>query len=139
MPGPRSISALTTTIPHMCYLKPKKGCKDLLRRMLQANPAARASLDEVLKHPWMTPSASWCPRMLMLGADSDSDVPKHAVLKWPDQVDRKWFNRIAAIESKNGDDAWRSLVHALEIVSHLCRGGESRAHTTYRNFISYMS
>jgi len=115
-----------------------KGCRDLLRRMLQANPAARASLDEVLKHPWMNPSATRCPRMLLLGADSD--VPKHAALKWPDQVNRKWFNRIAAIESKNGSDAWRSLVHALELVSHLCEpcsGGDSRAHT--RSFTSHMS
>jgi serine/threonine protein kinase len=118
----------------------KKGCRDLLRRMLQANPAARTSLDEVLKHPWMTPSTSRCPRMLLLGADRD--VPKHAALEWPDQVDRKCFNRIAAIESKNGDDAWRSLVHALEHVSHLCEpccnhGGDSRAHT--RSLTSHMS
>jgi serine/threonine protein kinase KIN1/2 len=109
----------------------KKGCRDLLRRMLQANPAARASLDEVLKHPWMTPSTFSSPRMLFLGPLRD--VPKHAALEWPDQVDRKCFNRIAAIESKNGDDAWRSLVNALEHVSHLCEpcnhGGDSRAHT----------
>lgn len=106
--------------------------------MLQANPTARASLDEVLKHPWMNPSAFRCPRILLLGADSD--MPKHARLKWPDQVDRKWFYRIAAIESKNGDDAWRSLAHALELVSHLCEpcsGGDSRAHT--RSLTSHLS
>ena len=75
--------------------------------------------------------------MLWLGADSD--VPKHAALKWPDQVDHKSFYRIAAIESKNGDDAWKSLVHALELVSHLCEpfgGGDSRAHT--RSFTSHV-
>lgn len=114
---------------------PKKGCRDLLRRMLQADPAARAPLDEVLKHPWMTPSTSRCPRVLSLGADRD--VPKYAALKWPDQVDRKKFNRIAAIESKNEEDAWRSLVHALEHVSHLCEpcnhGGDSRAHNILRS------
>lgn len=125
-------------LTHTCGLTPKKGCRDLLRRMLQANPAARASLDEVLKHPWMNTSAPRCPRMLLLGADSDA--PKHAALKWPDQVNRKWFNRIAAIESKNGDDAWKSLVHALELVSQLCEpcsGGDSRAHT--RSFTSHTS
>jgi hypothetical protein len=76
--------------------------------------------------------------MLSLGADSD--VPKYAALKWPDQVDRKWFYRTAAIESKNGDDAWRSLAHALELVSHICEpcsGGDSRAHT--RSFTSHLS
>ena len=116
----------------------QKGCRDLLRRMLQANPTARASLDEVLKHPWMNPSAKKCPRMFPLGADSD--VPKYAALKWPDQVDRKCFNRIAAIESKNGDDAWKNLVHTLELVSHLCDPcscGDSRGHT--RSFTSHMS
>ncbi|KAF8504578.1 kinase-like domain-containing protein [Russula emetica] len=100
-----------------------RGCRDLLLRMLQANPATRASLDEVLKHPWMNPSTF-----------------QHAALKWPDQVDRKCFYRITAIDSKNGDDAWRSLVHALELVSHLCEpsnGGDSRAHT--RSFTSHMS
>jgi serine/threonine protein kinase len=135
----RACSILALSTPHTrAVWHPQKGCRDLLRRMLQANPAARASLDEVLKHPWMNPSAIRCPRMLLLGADSD--VPKHAALKWPDQVDHKSFYRIAAIESKNGDDAWKSLVHALEFVSHLCdpcSGGDSRAHT--RSFSSHMS
>ena len=75
--------------------------------------------------------------MLSLGADSD--VPKHAALKWPDPVDHKQFYRIAAIESKNGDDAWKSLAHALELVSHLCEpcgGGDSRAHA--RSFTSHV-
>ena len=56
--------------------------------------------------------------MLLLGADSG--VPKHAALNWRDQVDRKWFCEIATLGSRNGDDAWRSLDHALELVSHLC-------------------
>jgi hypothetical protein len=95
--------------------------------MLHADPAARASLDEVLDHPWMNPKPAfrWCPGM---GAD---DVPKHAALKWPDQVDRKRFDRIAALESGNGDDAWRSLADALKLVSRLCEpysGGDSRAY-----------
>lgn len=116
------LSHLHSHIHTRCLSLERKGCRDLLQRMLQADPTARASLDEVLKHPWM----------LLLGADSD--VPKHAALKWPDQVDRKWFDRVAALESRNGDDAWRSLAQALDLVSHLCEpcscsSGDSRAHT----------
>jgi hypothetical protein len=57
-------------------------------------------------------------------------VPKYAALKWPDQVNRKRFNRIAALESRNGDEAWQSLADALKLVSRLCEpysGGDSRA------------
>jgi hypothetical protein len=78
--------------------------------------------------------------MFRLSLGADSDVPKYAALKWPDQVDRKSFNRIAAIESKNGDDAWKNLAHALELVSHLCDPcscGDSQGHT--RSFISHIS
>jgi len=115
---------------HTYYLWPKKDCKDLLRRMLHADPAARASLDEVLNHPWTNSSAFRCPRMLPVWADSD--VSKLAALKWPDQVDRKEFYRIAALDSRNGDDALRNLANTLELVSRLCElcsGGNSRAHT----------
>ena len=58
-----------------------------------------------------------------------ADVPRHAALKWPDQVDRKWFYRIAAFESRNGDDAWRCLSDTLKLVSRLCEpcsGGDSQ-------------
>jgi hypothetical protein len=76
--------------------------------MLQADPVARASLDEVLAHPWMQ-RVSRCPGKLSVGAD----VPKHAALRWPDQVNCQTFYRIAALESRNGDDAWKSLDNAL--------------------------
>jgi serine/threonine protein kinase len=75
-----------------------RNCRDLLRRMLHADPVARASLDEVLNQPWMNPSPFRCPRMSSVGAD----VPRHAALKWPDQVDHKRLYRIAAFESGMG-------------------------------------
>jgi hypothetical protein len=105
--------------------------------MLHSDPVARASLDEVLNHPWMnSPAFRWCPSVLTVGAD----VPKHAALKWPDQVDRKWFYRIAALDSRNGDNAWRSLTDALELVSRLCErnGGDSQGHDDLRH-TSHMS
>ena len=129
MPMPmRAVSQVYFTTTYCTAWHPKKDCRDLLRCMLQADPVTRASLDEVLNHPWMHLPTFWRPSMSLVG----TDVPKHAALKWPDQVDRKRFDRIAARESKNGDDAWRSLADALELVSRLCgpcSGDDSRAHT----------
>jgi len=81
-----------------------------------ADLIARASLDEVLTHPWMQ-RVSRCPGELSVGAD----VPKHAALRWPDQVNRQIsrFYRIGALESRNGDDAWKNLDDALGLLSCL--------------------
>jgi len=93
--------------------------------MLHADPVARASLEEVLDHPWMKP-ASRRPDMLLVGAD----VPKHAALRWPDQVDCQTFYRVAALESRNGDDVWKGLNDALVLVSCLCEAGsDPREHS----------
>jgi hypothetical protein len=84
----------------------------------------------VLNHPWTNSPTVRCPRMLPVGADSD--VSKLAALKWPDQVDRENFYRIAALDSRNEDDALRNLSDTLDLVSRLCEpcsGGNSRAHT----------
>jgi hypothetical protein len=91
--------------------------------MLHADPVACACLDEVLTHPWMQ-SVSRCLGVRSVGAD----VPKHAALRWPDQVNRQTFKRIAALETRNGVDAWKSLDDALGPLSRLFEAhGESRA------------
>ena len=94
--------------------------------MLHSDPIARASLDEVLNHPWMKPAFKRSNYdTLLVGAD----VPmhSHAELRWPDKVDRKTFNRIAALESRNRDDAWKGLTNALGLVSsHLCEARTGR-------------
>ena len=90
--------------------------------MLHADPIARASLDEVLDHPWME-TASKRPNQhtLSTGVDDVLMMHSHAELRWPDKVDRETFNRIAALESRNGDDAWKGLADALGLVSsRLC-------------------
>lgn len=90
--------------------------------MLHADSIARASLDEVFNHPWMEP-ASKRPNQNTPSVGVD-DVPMHsyAELRWPDKVDRETFNRIAALESRNGDDAWwKGLADALgSVSSRLC-------------------
>jgi hypothetical protein len=71
--------------------------------------------------------------MVSMGAD----VPKYAALQFPDQDDSKW-DIFAALESKNGDDAWMSLPDTLKLVSRLCEpcsSSDSQAHVlrgTYR-------
>ncbi len=85
--------------------------------MLEADPSARASLDEVLNHPWMKPR----PDVPSAGAD----VPTLAELRWPGQANRKRFYEVAALESRNGDDAWEGLADALGLVSRLCEEARS--------------
>ncbi|KAI0254434.1 kinase-like domain-containing protein [Lactifluus subvellereus] len=106
-------------------------CRDLLRRMLQADPAARASLDEVLNHPWMsTKSASFRRHPTGGLPGADSGPPTHAALMWPDEIDHKKFRKHVALDSGNGDDsdARKCLTEALELVSRVCetRGDASR-------------
>jgi hypothetical protein len=94
--------------------------------MLHADPVARASLDEVLTHPWMKLVSSCPGETGVLGAD----VPKYAALRWPDQVKRKTFYRIAALEYRNGDEAWKSLDDALGLLSRLFEAhNEPRGHS----------
>jgi hypothetical protein len=99
--------------------------------MLQADPIARASLDEVLDHPWMKPEFG-CPDMPWACAV----VPRLAAIRWPDQVDRKTFYRVTALESRNGDEAWNGLDDALRQVSRLCEarsgGDDSQWHSPER-------
>ena len=99
----------------------RKDCRDLLCRMLYADPIARASLDEVLDHPWMEPPSKRPNQNTLSAGVVDVPMHSHAELRWPDKVDRETFNRIAALESRNGDDAWKGLADALGLVSsRLC-------------------
>lgn len=86
--------------------------------MLHADPFARASLDEVLNHPWMNsdPPEFRCPSTCLV----DTDVPKYAALLCPNQVDRNWVYLLAELETRNGDDVWRNLTDALKQVSRIC-------------------
>jgi hypothetical protein len=79
---------------------------DLIRRMLEADPAARASLDEVLAHRWMNP----IPRLI--GAYKGAKAT-YATLRWPEKVLH---------------DAWRNknLANILELVARLCEAPNTR-------------
>ncbi|KAF8271127.1 kinase-like domain-containing protein [Lactarius quietus] len=81
-------------------------CRDLIRRMLQADPAARASLDEVLAHRWMNPTPG--PRNLQAPVK-----PTYASLTWLE---------------KNDDDVWRNknVANILELIAHPCEAPNTR-------------
>jgi hypothetical protein len=82
--------------------------------MLQADPAARASLDEVLAHRWMNPT----PGPRTLGTTYETT---YAALRWPEKVDRDSLFRAT-------DDARRkkSLANILELVAQLCEVPDTR-------------
>jgi hypothetical protein len=80
--------------------------------MLEADPAVRASLDEVLAHRWMNPTL--VPRKTT-----------YAALRWPEKVDHLF---------RAPDDAWRNkyLANILELVALLCEAPDTwRPHLTW--------
>lgn len=89
-------------------------CRDLIRRMLQADPAARASLDEVLAHRWMNPT----PGPHTLGATYETT---YAALRWPEKVDCDSPFRATNDARRN-----ENLDTILELVAQLCEVPDTR-------------
>ena len=91
--------------------------RDLIRRMLEVDPAVRASLDEVLAHRWMNPTPG--PRIL-LGAYETAKTT-YAALRWTETVDH---NDLFCAP----DDEWRNknLGNILELVAQLCEAPDIR-------------
>ncbi|KIJ13649.1 hypothetical protein PAXINDRAFT_100605 [Paxillus involutus ATCC 200175] len=79
-------------------------CKHLLSRMLVTNPAARASLSEVLEHPWMVRGSSGPP---------DSHLVHREPLR-ADELDRHVIRGMKGFEFGNEEDVERKLVAVLE-------------------------
>ncbi|KAI9441458.1 kinase-like domain-containing protein [Lactarius indigo] len=83
-------------------------CRDLIRRMLEADPASRASLDEVLAHRWMNPTPGL---RSLLGVYKVANAATYAALRWSEKVDHDLFRAPA-------DDARRdqNLADILELL-----------------------
>jgi len=82
--------------------------------MLEADPVARASLDEVLAHQWMNPT----PGLYSLIGAYKAAEATYAALRWPEMVER------------NLDDVWRNKNFAiLELVAGLCEAPNTRRST----------
>ncbi len=88
--------------------------------MLEADPAARASLNEVLAYRWMNPT----PGPRSLGAYKAAKATNYAGLRWPEKVDHDLFRA-------PNDDAWRNknLADVLELVARLCEAPNTRRPT----------
>ncbi|KAH9042719.1 hypothetical protein EDB85DRAFT_1089190 [Lactarius pseudohatsudake] len=94
---------------------------DLIGRMVEVDPVARVSLDEVLAHRWMNPTSG--PRSL-LDDYKAANATTHVALRWPEKVDHDLFRAPA-------DGAWRkqNLADILELVARLCEAPNTRRPT----------
>lgn len=79
-------------------------CKHLLTRMLVTNPAARATLSEVLSHPWMCRGFPGPP---------DSHLVHREPLR-ADELDRQVIKNMKGFEFGTEDEIERRLVEILE-------------------------
>lgn len=84
-------------------------CKHLLSRMLVTNPAARASLHEVLSHPWMV-------------RGFDGPPPSYLVQREPlraDDLDRQVIRGMKGFEFGTEEEIEEKLIHILESETYL--------------------
>ncbi|KIJ62403.1 hypothetical protein HYDPIDRAFT_114497 [Hydnomerulius pinastri MD-312] len=79
-------------------------CKHLLSRMLVTNPPARASLTEVLEHPWMLRGFSGPP---------DSHLVHREPLR-SDELDRQVIRGMKGFEFGTEEEVERKLITVLE-------------------------
>lgn len=84
-------------------------CKHLLSRMLITNPAARATLPEVLSHPWMLRGFSTPPDSHMLHRE-----PIRA-----DELDRQVVRGMIGFDFGTEEEIERRLVSVLESESYM--------------------
>ncbi|KAF8907033.1 hypothetical protein CPB84DRAFT_1769316 [Gymnopilus junonius] len=79
-------------------------CKHLLSRMLVTNPANRASLQEVMSHPWMVRGFTGPPAIHMV----------HREPLRPDELDRQVIRGMTGFEFGTEDEIEPKLVQILE-------------------------
>lgn len=84
-------------------------CKHLLSRMLVTNPAARASLPEVLEHPWMVRCFSGPP---------DSHLVHREPLR-VDELDRQVIRGMKGFEFGTEEEIERRLIVVLESEAYI--------------------
>ncbi|KAL0948265.1 hypothetical protein HGRIS_010861 [Hohenbuehelia grisea] len=89
-------------VEYPVWLSPE--CKQLLSRMLVTNPQARASLQEVLSHPWMTRGYGSAPDAHLLHRE-----PLRA-----DELDPQVIKLMKGFEFGSDEDIERKLAKILE-------------------------
>lgn len=79
-------------------------CKHLLSRMLVTNPVQRATLAEVMNHPWMVRGFMGSPAVHMVHRE-----PLRA-----DELDRQVMKNMRGFEFGTEDEIERKLVHIID-------------------------
>ncbi|KAJ3496704.1 hypothetical protein NLJ89_g10446 [Agrocybe chaxingu] len=79
-------------------------CKHLLSRVLVTNPANRATLAEVMSHPWMVRGFAGPPAIHLV----------HREPLRPDELDRQVIKGMKGFEFGTEEEIERKLVHILE-------------------------
>ena len=100
---------------NLMYLPLALECKHLLTRMLVTNPAQRATLAEVLSHPWMVRGFRGPP---------DSHLVHREPLR-ADELDRNVIRGMKGFEFGTEEEIERKLVEVLEfflMLVQLCLG-----------------
>lgn len=82
---------------------PYTECKHLLSRMLVTNPMARATLSEVLSHPWVTKG---------FGGPPSSHLPPRLPLR-PDEIDRDVIKGMVGFELGTDHEIHATLLDVL--------------------------
>jgi len=116
----------TTAVVYGWYKRPishlSKPVVSLLDAMLSINPARRATMEQVLQHPWIAPSK----QELDTGASRDSGA---------DSMDQGSFNASALVDPMD-EPAWRSAMvvgPAVEVSEMMDYEDEDDAEPVYRS------
>ncbi|KAG8972752.1 serine/threonine-protein kinase KIN2 [Tulasnella sp. 425] len=124
-------------------------CKHLLSRMLVTNPAARATLQEVLNHPWMLRNFNGSPSAHVIQREPLRPIYPNQPPNTPSPLDKEVvrgmtgfeFGSDIAIEAKLLEilesENYRKAVEAWERRRDALRGGPSSARTWTNGEISY--
>ncbi|KAL9937976.1 hypothetical protein V8E36_003521 [Tilletia maclaganii] len=94
-------------VEYPAWLSPE--CKHLLSRMLNTNPAQRATLPEVLAHPWMTKGFENAP---------DPHIPQRQPLR-PDTLDPDVIKGMTGFEFGSSDDIQTRMLEILTSDTYL--------------------
>lgn len=126
-------------------------CKHLLSRMLVTNPAARATLQEVLSHPWMLRNFNGPPSPHLIQREPLRPIYPNQPPNTPSPLDKEVvrgmtgfeFGSDIAIEAKLLEilesENYRKAVEAWERRRDALRGGPSSARSWTNGEMSYES
>ncbi|KAK4054727.1 Serine/threonine-protein kinase [Microbotryomycetes sp. JL201] len=102
------------------HAKIKRECKHLLSRMLVTNPANRATLHEVLTHPWVVKGFAGPP---------SSHLPARTPLK-PEEIDREIVKGMSGFDMGTEEEIYDRLIDVLVTPEYRAAVRNWEAHKT---------